>query len=69
MSALWTRRNWMTLAAISGFISVAVASTSMVSSSTGKTNTEAKEVWRRAAESKGEIRTSRCTPVSAFRYP
>ena len=34
---------------------------------TGMTSSEAKEVWRRAALSKGEMRTSRCTPRSALR--
>ncbi len=42
-------------------------STSMVSSSTGKTKTEAKEVCRRALESNGEMRTRRWMPLSAFR--
>jgi hypothetical protein len=32
----------------------------------GMTMTEAKEVWRRFAASNGEMRTRRCTPVSAF---
>ena len=44
-------------------------STSMVSSMSGYTNTDANEVWRRACESNGEMRTSRCTPFSAFRKP
>jgi shikimate kinase len=48
---------------------VAVAvSTTMVSSTRGD-ETEAKEVCRRPLESKGEMRTSRWTPASAFRYP
>ena len=29
--------------------------------------TEAKEVWRREDESKGDIRTSRCMPTSVFK--
>ena len=39
-------------------------STSTSSSISGKTNTEANEVWRRALASKGEMRTRRCTPAS-----
>ncbi len=35
----------------------------------GYTNTEAKEVCRRALESNGEIRTRRCTPLSALSRP
>src|SRR3970282_1128098 len=33
------------------------------------TDTEAKDVWRRFEASKGEIRISRCTPISLLRYP
>ena len=33
--------------------------------SSGQTNTDANEVWRRAAWSNGEMRTRRCTPASA----
>ena len=32
-------------------------------------SSEAKEVWRRAFASKGEMRTSRCTPFSERRKP
>ena len=35
----------------------------------GDTETAANEVCRRALASNGEMRTSRCTPFSAFRYP
>ena len=41
-------------------------SISILSSITGKTPTEAKLVCRRALESKGEMRTSRCTPDSGL---
>ena len=44
-------------------------STSMVSSNSGITSTDVKEVWRRLAESNGEIRTKRCTPISDLRRP
>ena len=37
----------------------------MSSGSSGQTNTDANDVWRRAAWSNGEIRTRRCTPASA----
>ena len=39
-------------------------SISKLSSISGETKTAAKEVCRRAPESKGDLRTSRCTPVS-----
>ena len=39
------------------------------SSTSGATSTPANAVWRRAAESNGEIRTSRCTPFSAENRP
>ena len=42
---------------------------SMSSSTSGYTKTEAKEVCLRALESKGEMRTRRCTPTSALRNP
>src|SRR5262249_38045353 len=42
---------------------------SMRSSISGITNTDANEVCRRAAWSKGEILTSRCTPVSPASNP
>jgi hypothetical protein len=41
----------------------------MVSSTTGETKTDAKDVWRLFAESKGDKRTSLCTPFSPFKYP
>ena len=44
-------------------------STSTSSSTIGPTSTWAKLVWRRAEESKGEIRTSRWTPRSAAKRP
>ena len=44
-------------------------SISMLSSTTGYTHTLAKLVWRRALESNGLIRTSRCTPASVFSQP
>ncbi len=47
--------------------SYSLISISTSSSISGETNTEAKEVWRRLLASNGEIRTSRWTPVSAFR--
>ena len=39
------------------------------SSITGKTATLANEVWRRALESNGEMRTRRCTPSSVLSQP
>ena len=42
---------------------------SMVSSTNGNTYTDTKLVCRLALESKGEIRTSRCTPFSPFKKP
>ena len=44
-------------------------STSSTSSTSGETSTSAKLVWRRAAASKGEIRTRRWTPFSAENSP
>ncbi len=41
----------------------------MLSSTTGKIATLENEVWRRALESNGEMRTSRCTPASVFSQP
>src|SRR6185436_17547842 len=41
----------------------------MVSSTSGYTYTDANEVCLRALLSKGEIRTSRCTPLSDFKNP
>ena len=41
----------------------------MVSSISGETKTLAKLVWRRLAESKGEMRTRRWTPVSPLSRP
>ena len=41
----------------------------MLSSSSGQAKTAAKEVCRRAAESNGDIRTSRCTPLSTQSVP
>ena len=38
-----------------------------MSSTSGMTETDAKDVCRRLAASNGEIRTSRWTPVSPFR--
>ena len=42
---------------------------SMLSSTTGYTQTLAKLVCRRAAESNGLMRTRRCTPASVFSQP
>jgi hypothetical protein len=42
---------------------------SMSSSTSGETNTPAKLVWRRLPESNGDLRTSRCTPVSVRSQP
>jgi hypothetical protein len=42
---------------------------SMSSSTSGETNTEANEVWRRLPESNGDLRTRRCTPVSVRSQP
>ena len=39
------------------------------SSRNGTTSSEAKLVWRRCCASKGEMRTSRCTPRSAANSP
>ena len=44
-------------------------STSTSSSNSGITLTEANDVCRRPAESKGEIRTKRWTPFSPRKYP
>ena len=44
-------------------------STSTSSGSSGQTKTDANDVWRRAAWSNGEMRTSRCTPASADSRP
>src|SRR5688572_59265 len=41
----------------------------MSSSTSGDTNTEANEVWRRLPESNGDLRTRRCTPVSVRSQP
>ena len=41
--------------------------TCMHSSITGETSSDAKDVWRRAFASNGEMRTRRCTPRSDFR--
>src|ERR1700691_109114 len=49
--------------------SAGLISISMLSSAPGKTKTDANDVCRRAFESYGEIRTSRCIPASARRYP
>ncbi len=46
--------------------SLSLISTSM-SSMSGTTSTAANEVWRRPLLSKGDMRTSRCTPISLFR--
>ncbi len=48
----------------SGFTTI-----SMWSSISGITNTDANDVWRRACWSNGEIRTSRCTPLSPTEHP
>ena len=44
--------------------SAGLMSISIVSSTSGETKTLAKLVWRPPAESKGLLRTRRCTPVS-----
>src|SRR5688572_15029700 len=49
--------------------SAGLISTSMVSSTSGYTKTLANDVWRRALESKGDLRTSRWMPVSVRRCP
>src|SRR5882672_6912873 len=41
----------------------------MLAATTGKIATDENEVCRRALESNGEIRTSRCTPASVFNQP
>src|SRR3982075_4132409 len=41
----------------------------MLLSTTGKIATDENDVWRRALESNGEIRTSRCTPASVLGQP
>src|SRR3546814_5364591 len=46
--------------------SAGLMSISMLSSTSGDTNTEVKLVWRRLSESNGDLRTSRCTPISVF---
>jgi hypothetical protein len=43
--------------------------TTSMSSTSGMTETDANDVWRRLAASNGEILTSRWTPVSPLRYP
>ena len=54
---------------VSTLRSASLISISIVSSTTGYTQTDANEVCRRAAASNGEIRTSRCTPASVFNQP
>src|SRR3989454_392801 len=49
--------------------SSSLISISMSSSTTGYTNTDAKDVWRRDCASNGEMRTRRWTPFSAFSSP
>ena len=49
--------------------SLSSTSTSTSSGSSGHTNTEANDVCRRDAWSKGEMRTSRWTPASASISP
>src|SRR3981081_4719900 len=41
----------------------------MLSSTTGKIDTDENEVCLRALESNGDIRTSRCTPASVLSQP
>ena len=45
------------------------ASSADTSSRKGVTSMEAKLVWRRCCESKGDIRTRRCTPRSVAKSP
>ena len=52
---------------VSTFTSDSLISMSISSSMAGVTSTDANAVWRRAWASKGLMRTSRCTPVSALR--
>ena len=54
----------MSICRSSGSISMSTAD-----STNGATSTPANAVWRREAESNGEIRTSRCTPFSAEKSP
>src|SRR3546814_6200401 len=49
------------------FRSAGLMSISMLSSTSGETNTEVKLVCRRLSESNGLLRTSRCTPISVLR--
>ncbi len=48
------------------FSSISTSMSSLISATTSR---EANDVCRRLAESKGLMRTSRCTPRSAFRKP
>ncbi len=50
-------------------MSSGLMSTCMVSSISGMTSRETKEVCRRPEASNGEMRTKRCTPVSLFMKP
>ena len=54
---------------VSILMSDSASSSSASSSTSGVTSTEAKAVWRRAWLSKGLMRISRWTPVSAFKRP
>ena len=54
---------------VSMFRSFAFIVISATASMSGKASTIVKDVCRLFAESKGEIRTSRCTPRSARKYP
>src|SRR3546814_604105 len=49
--------------------SAGLMSISMLSSTSGETNTAVKLVWRRLSESNGDLRPSRCTPISVFSQP
>jgi hypothetical protein len=49
--------------------SAGLMSISIESSTSGYTNTLAKLVWRPPDESNGDLRTSRCTPVSVRSRP
>ena len=46
-----------------------ISTSDETSSRNGVTSMEAKLVWRRCCESKGDMRTSRCTPRSVASSP
>src|SRR5262249_32054049 len=56
--------GWLSPGGSAGLISISISSPPP-----GETNPAVKEVWRRALESKGDLRTRRCTPVSVRSQP